>query len=163
MDTDAVSGLSLLTDNPQLIELGLFAILVIWLLLVSRTTQAISQRRWQAELAAKDSAIQALDSSLQAKDQEIALLKENAEAKLTAKQTQIESREQELQGWRERLEIESGMYRDIIAAKDEKFDLQQTMLKSLEDRYAQEIQQFQQRYDAMVNQRAEAISHSGDA
>ncbi len=163
MDTDAVSGLSLLTDNPQLIELGLFAILVIWMLLISRTTQAISQRRWQAELAAKDSEIQALDSRLQAKDQEIALLKENAEAKLAAKQTQIESREQELQGWRERLEIESAMYRDIIAAKDEKFDLQQTMLKSLEERYAKEIQQFQQRYDAMVNQRAETISHSGEA
>ncbi len=165
MDADSVSLLSLLTDNPQLIELGLFGIVVVWLLLVSQAGQALQKRRWEADLAAKQTEIQALQSTVGDKEQALELFQENLEVKLAAKQAELEkfqsilkTKDQELQGWRERLQTESGMYKDIISAKDEKFELQQTMLKSLEDRYTQEIKQFQERYDAMVNQRPEAIA-----
>ena len=167
MDVDSVSLLSLLTDNPQLIELGLFGVVVVWLLLVSQAGQTLKQRRWEADLAAKEAEIQALQSTVGNKEQALELFQENLEVKLAAKdaalerfQSILEAKDAELQGWRERLQTESGMYRDIISAKDEKFELQQTLLKSLEDRYTQEIKQFQQRYDAMVNQRSGAIGRS---
>lgn len=164
MNPDPNSLLAVLDQYGPLIELTLFLAILGWIGVASRASQSMSLRKLEAEIAGKEAELNAVRGRLEDKDQSLDLMREDAEIRLSAKQSEVEkfqsildSKEQEIRNLRERLEIESGMYKDIIAAKDEKFALQHMMLKSLEERYAQETQLFRQRYDELVHQRSEAI------